>query len=77
MSLHEVWKLFGMTVVFGVALVLWIIFLVWWLPNPKPAIVLRICEGMPVYRQDDGSIWLRYRSRTYLVEDINKLCGER
>jgi hypothetical protein len=40
------------------------------------AVAIKVCSGLPILRQQDGSIWLRHRWRAYRVENLQELsCG--
>lgn len=38
------------------------------------AVAIKVCDGLPVVRLEDGTAWLRYRWRYYLAEDWTRVC---
>lgn len=58
--------------VFGVSIILLI-------PNKwDHAVVIGVCGGLPILRDETGTIWLRVSSaRVYRVEDMDKLACSR
>jgi hypothetical protein len=40
------------------------------------AVVIGVCGGLPILRQENGTVWLRVNStRAYRVENPDKFCG--
>lgn len=38
------------------------------------AVAIKVCGGLPIVRQENGSVWLRYHWRAYRVENWEGLC---